>query len=1225
MANIEDLIQRARTIRIETKSKKNTAARIGGLLLDIVSALDEAQVLKKAQYGGIVATSSDLVSDYTDKGYSGPYFYLVGSSLSSLVVYQYAGTGSPAQVFGGAAYNFADYSEALSRIDDLDPELDEIKGLIISENVEIATSQQQYTLVTGQPQASGYVNVNTTVKCKRFDVEGLSHIWLTAAAHGGGNWSQYAKYIFFAEDADITTEGNDLGHLAYHTGDEAFEGIVEVPAGAKWCYTIGAGSFTIKAATISEINRLEQVESRVENVENESKISILFIGNSLQADVVAYLPLLLKEAKITNFTIYIWYIGGANMAEHLDTFVNETNCDIFGTWSGDNNAWVSRSTNIQDVLANCTFDVVCLQDYFNGYNTIDEWDITPFKDVVSYIRSNYAKNPLTFVSLLPAAKRNTIATHTKIHNIILEAYQRIITETDVKLIIPAGIAIKNALDNDTISSLGDNGFLSYDGIHAQEGLPCMLQTYVLAECVYKIYGLQYGIAGSAIRITTDAQITEMNVPNSHGTPVGMSDANCAIAQKIALETIKESELINSSSITENNAVFGSGRLATSNSVYNSSHIYKALDLSSISGSKILIYGNTWAQTDSSLRRKVVEVKPQKKYVLSAVYGTSYTVLHSVGGIEDSVDYATGYDALVAITAGEKVVIEVPLDGNYIYFNSFAHVDIWRDTEVEIKEILSLDDVNESLSAAKEDLKKLELPKVVSNNLFDYKKAVASTVLKENGTTSANATYWITGNISVNPSVCDYIYINRPAYRVCVFDSENNLVAFYGGTAPRRKMSIIGGSYIIACFNTNTDFDKRIYDTIVTYANSSDEVTTHDRIDTQKMSVADKQYFNIDSILDYATDKKVCQFDAGFTFGPVLKGSNGNKNMVVTADAMFTRSNGVTGSPTIRFAFSVNTNKVYESPEYIIGNSDYFETKQWRLPPFPKYCLLYIYVTIPEDVSLYIRSFENSYTDVINRNVTAYKLNAHFATHSIENLEKAARVGYPSCVVIPKRTSDGVWVCFHDEVIGTALKDANGNTPAQNHPNISNVGIWDLTYSELQTYTFSEDYLGIKSKVYKVEDFFRICARTGMNPMFSVHPTPTQAEYEELKALAIKWNVLGRLELKPLYDGLNVAVLEQVFGNNIKGVYVQVGNTAANTAIARLDTYNVDKNKVNVGVTINLVSRPSFTAEEAQLYINAGYHVVLYKPTFSGEEFAYWMANGVHEFTENSNYSYGLNW
>ncbi len=126
MANIDDLIQRARTIRIETKSKRNTADRIGGLLLDIVNGLVEAQSLKKAQYGGIVATSADVVSDYAAKGYSGPYFYLVGSSLSSLVVYQYAGTGTPAQAFGGAAYDFTDFSEAISRQNQLELELDRV-------------------------------------------------------------------------------------------------------------------------------------------------------------------------------------------------------------------------------------------------------------------------------------------------------------------------------------------------------------------------------------------------------------------------------------------------------------------------------------------------------------------------------------------------------------------------------------------------------------------------------------------------------------------------------------------------------------------------------------------------------------------------------------------------------------------------------------------------------------------------------------------------------------------------------------------------------------------------------------------------------------------------------------------------------------------------------------------------------------------------------------------
>lgn len=259
-------------------------------------------------------------------------------------------------------------------------------------------------------------------------------------------------------------------------------------------------------------------------------------------------------------------------------------------------------------------------------------------------------------------------------------------------------------------------------------------------------------------------------------------------------------------------------------------------------------------------------------------------------------------------------------------------------------------------------------------------------------------------------------------------------------------------------------------------------------------------------------------------------------------------------------------------------------------------------------------------------MAGYKLNAHFATQNIEKMDLAARMGYQACVTIPKRTTDGVWVCFHDETVGTQLKDANGHTPADNHPEITgNVSVEDLTYTELQTYTFDADYLGIKRTVVKLEDFFRICSRTGMNPMLSVHPGRTVSEYEEIKAMAIRNGVLDRLELKPLCGEQTCATLKTVFGNNIKSVYFQIGNKTATEGLAYIANYDVDRTMVDVGVTINLVSKPSFTASDAQPYIETGYTVVLYHPSLTGEQFKYWMDNGVHQFTDNSNFSNGLNW
>ena len=186
MANIADLIQRARTIRIETKSKKNTADRIGGLLLDIVNGLGEAQSLKKALYGGIVATSADVVSDYAAKGYNGPYFYLVGSSLSSLVVYQYAGTGTPAQAFSGAAYDFTDFSEVIGRVSllagNLDGTLKKSQGVNkFNPSADIDLSREGFW------QRQGFYEYTGFRVTKPFYLKAGSHVIVTHSAHIGSN------------------------------------------------------------------------------------------------------------------------------------------------------------------------------------------------------------------------------------------------------------------------------------------------------------------------------------------------------------------------------------------------------------------------------------------------------------------------------------------------------------------------------------------------------------------------------------------------------------------------------------------------------------------------------------------------------------------------------------------------------------------------------------------------------------------------------------------------------------------------------------------------------------------------------------------------------------------------------------------------------------------------------------------------------------------------------
>lgn len=284
MANIEDLIQRARTIRIETKSKKNTAARIGGLLMDIVSALDEAQSLKEAQYGGIVATSADVVSDYAAKGYSGPYFYLVGSSLSSLVVYQYAGTGTPAQAFGGAAYDFSDYSEALSRLDDLGPkvskfesEFSSVKEAVGGNIGEVLTLKK--ILQDGSVETASGAN-NRTLRADVEDYVG-QQVTIGGVLYAKSGVNVYCWWSIHDEN------GNVLEHSDYSTTSSSirYEDVpIAIPSGAKFLYVQGSateGSIIPYCKITGTIERQIDAQSeRIEALSDKTRIKGTDIVNS---------------------------------------------------------------------------------------------------------------------------------------------------------------------------------------------------------------------------------------------------------------------------------------------------------------------------------------------------------------------------------------------------------------------------------------------------------------------------------------------------------------------------------------------------------------------------------------------------------------------------------------------------------------------------------------------------------------------------------------------------------------------------------------------------------------------------------------------------------------------------------------------------------------------------------------------------------------------------------
>ena len=105
--------------------------------------------------------------------------------------------------------------------------------------------------------------------------------------------------------------------------------------------------------------------------------------------------------------------------------------------------------------------------------------------------------------------------------------------------IPFGIAVYNALKTD-LNNLGDLGQLTPDGTHTQEGLPCLLQTYVALEWIFDKWNIEKTVLGNEMRMTTEIY-NKIAVPGANlgsGVVTG-TDAQYRLAQEIAVDAYKE--------------------------------------------------------------------------------------------------------------------------------------------------------------------------------------------------------------------------------------------------------------------------------------------------------------------------------------------------------------------------------------------------------------------------------------------------------------------------------------------------------------------------------------------------------------------------------------------------------------------------------------------------------------------------------------------------------------
>lgn len=377
--------------------------------------------------------------------------------------------------------------------------------------------------------------------------------------------------------------------------------------------------------------------------------------------------------------------------------------------------------------------------------------------------------------------------------------------------------------------------------------------------------------------------------------------------------------------------------------------------------------------------------------------------------------------------------------------------------------------------------------------------------------------------------------------------------------------------------------------------------------------------------------------------------NGNyQNQIFTAVAKVEQAAGVTDVARIRFMTGSGLNG---STLYTLGGNGHFETKQWRVVRYPgDETALTVIITVPVGVTLYLQDFCNEYTDRIERVSKGIRINSHrkfpnTPNDTIPGLMMAVKSGANAMIEIPKRLSDGVWICYHDDSLtynDTYIRQADGTElPSTydhtlwNSIDFETANSWDWGIST------NARFAGVKPMT--LEQFFTICGKTGIKPMLSIHPFDA-VHLPEVRELARRCGVLADLGIKCTAASMPTAY--GIFSNEVESYTLDIisGATTQATVQSAINTM-AGLTGCTVRRVIELFASTAYAAYFGETQFDpfglisaAGFGCSIaqqtgrYQPTHDGSSVLIWEADmdwwrqkGVNEYTFEYHTSFGLNW
>ena len=276
-------------------------------------------------------------------------------------------------------------------------------------------------------------------------------------------------------------------------------------------------------------------------IDGMKELNILVIGNSYSYDSFSYVPYIVrKNLPNARLNLAILYQGGASLQDHLSNIQNDTAYAGYAHYFADETQWTveSNSVSVADALALKDWDIITFQQAsadsrdYSTYSTLGDL-IDAVHGIVDY--------PVKFGWVMTPAwadgHSSLVGTSAQMYADIVDCVENLVKDYPVEAVFPYGTAIQNARGT-SLDSLGTFGHLTYDGTHLAEGIPCLVAAYANFLEIVKLSGNDCrSIIGEQTRPDA-AWISGQNIPGQHGSSVGVSDANCLLAQKCAVMASK---------------------------------------------------------------------------------------------------------------------------------------------------------------------------------------------------------------------------------------------------------------------------------------------------------------------------------------------------------------------------------------------------------------------------------------------------------------------------------------------------------------------------------------------------------------------------------------------------------------------------------------------------------------------------------------------------------------